>query len=132
MIRRPPRSTRSHTLFPYTTLFRSDFRGPSTKFHIGDSLQRHGVTGSGWHRQILDIGQIFAAFLSNGHTDGNLPVREREFGAVLIYIADRRDADSLAERRSSDAQISREVHMRADQNFRPLQIAVKAGRANFL
>src|SRR3546814_11630321 len=82
--------------------------------------------------QILNVGQIFAAFLSNGHTDGNLPVREREFGAVLIYIADRRDADSLAERRSSDAQISREVHMRADQNFRPLQIAVKAGRANFL
>src|SRR3546814_18039004 len=25
MIRRPPRSTRTHTLFPYTTLFRSDF-----------------------------------------------------------------------------------------------------------
>src|SRR3546814_6774997 len=24
MIRRPPRSTRTHTLFPYTTLFRSD------------------------------------------------------------------------------------------------------------
>src|SRR3546814_2796019 len=27
MIRRPPRSTRTHTLFPYTTLFRSAF-GP--------------------------------------------------------------------------------------------------------
>src|SRR3546814_7653993 len=26
MIRRPPRSTRTCTLFPYTTLFRSDFR----------------------------------------------------------------------------------------------------------
>src|SRR3546814_2339236 len=26
MIRRPPRSTRSDTLFPYTTLFRSQFR----------------------------------------------------------------------------------------------------------
>src|SRR3546814_20760803 len=26
MIRRPPRSTRTDTLFPYTTLFRSDFR----------------------------------------------------------------------------------------------------------
>src|SRR3546814_989826 len=93
MRRRPTTSTRTDTLFPYTTLFRS---------------------------------------LSNGHTDGNLPVIEVGFGAVLIYIADRRDADSLAERRSSDAQISREVHMRADHNFRPLQIAVKAGRANFL
>src|SRR3546814_3602449 len=27
MIRRPPRSTRTDTLFPYTTLFRSDLRG---------------------------------------------------------------------------------------------------------
>src|SRR3546814_7948848 len=27
MIRRPPRSTRTDTLFPYTTLFRSDERG---------------------------------------------------------------------------------------------------------
>src|SRR3546814_4508098 len=28
MIRRPPRSTRTDTLFPYTTLFRSDRLGP--------------------------------------------------------------------------------------------------------
>src|SRR3546814_17530702 len=28
MIRRPPRSTRTDTLFPYTTLFRSDDAGP--------------------------------------------------------------------------------------------------------
>src|SRR3546814_8404960 len=27
MIRRPPRSTRTDTLFPYTTLFRSEIRG---------------------------------------------------------------------------------------------------------
>src|SRR3546814_3533569 len=37
MIRRPPRSTRTDTLFPYTTLFRS--------------LHRHG--GSGQHRHLL-------------------------------------------------------------------------------
>src|SRR3546814_9854205 len=29
MIRRPPRSTRTDTLFPYSTLFRSDHVGPS-------------------------------------------------------------------------------------------------------
>src|SRR3546814_6523900 len=28
MIRRPPRSTRTDTLFPYTTLFRSPYRRP--------------------------------------------------------------------------------------------------------
>src|SRR3546814_1106974 len=31
MIRRPPRSTRTDTLFPYTTLFRSVERQPSTE-----------------------------------------------------------------------------------------------------
>src|SRR3546814_8582650 len=36
MIRRPPRSTRTYTLFPYTTLFRSRFQGAgmSGKFEI--------------------------------------------------------------------------------------------------
>src|SRR3546814_10425298 len=31
MIRRPPRSTRTDTLFPYTTLFRSVLRAPDTR-----------------------------------------------------------------------------------------------------
>src|SRR5216110_3861756 len=31
MIRRPPRSTQAHTLFPYTTLFRSP---PGTQTHL--------------------------------------------------------------------------------------------------
>src|SRR3546814_5083990 len=39
MIRRPPRSTRTDTLFPYTTLFRS--------MHVGDAVAaiRHEVPG---------------------------------------------------------------------------------------
>src|SRR3546814_18759349 len=37
MIRRPPRSTRTDTLFPYTTLFRSDGRGAA------DALSRHSL-----------------------------------------------------------------------------------------
>src|SRR3546814_11806917 len=43
MIRRPPRSTRTGTLFPYTTLFRSE--GPSVPFHrlkIADGLREIG------------------------------------------------------------------------------------------
>src|SRR3546814_3302210 len=31
MIRRPPRSTRTDTLFPYTTLFRSDIGAPAAQ-----------------------------------------------------------------------------------------------------
>src|SRR3546814_6645412 len=61
MIRRPPRSTRTDTLFPYTTLFRS----------IGDSLQRDDMQAlSGFLRERHAAGarifpparQIFAAF----------------------------------------------------------------------
>src|SRR3546814_16346212 len=33
MLRRPPRSTRTDTLFPYTTLFRSLSRDPGPRFH---------------------------------------------------------------------------------------------------
>src|SRR3546814_8534902 len=36
MIRRPPRSTRTDTLFPYTTLFRSEVETPQ-----GDELVEH-------------------------------------------------------------------------------------------
>src|SRR3546814_6893686 len=35
MIRRPPRSTRTDTLFPYTTLFRSEAGFPCGVFHRG-------------------------------------------------------------------------------------------------
>src|SRR3546814_1418771 len=35
MIRRPPRSTRTDTLFPYTTLFRSDFHAVFSVADIG-------------------------------------------------------------------------------------------------
>src|SRR3546814_3124721 len=40
MIRRPPRSTRTDTLFPYTTLFRSGPRHPG-RSRTGPDLVRH-------------------------------------------------------------------------------------------
>src|SRR3546814_19376024 len=45
MIRRPPRSTRTDTLFPYTTLFRSARRAGTGRASV--SLRRH-LTG--WFR----------------------------------------------------------------------------------
>src|SRR3546814_3979656 len=50
MIRRPPRSTRTDTLFPYTTLFRSDQDGASLA-HRRTHRERHergsGPAGAG-------------------------------------------------------------------------------------
>src|SRR3546814_7342672 len=54
MIRRPPRSTRTDTLFPYTTLFRSSTeratnRAPEPSANAaaltGFSIEPHGVDG---------------------------------------------------------------------------------------
>src|SRR3546814_11168910 len=41
MIRRPPRSTRTYTLFPYTTLFRSGDGGPSFVASLFELLGIH-------------------------------------------------------------------------------------------
>src|SRR3546814_15694695 len=50
MIRRPPRSTRTDTLFPYTTLFRSPGargRRPGSAFRRQNGLQSDPVVGVG-------------------------------------------------------------------------------------
>src|SRR3546814_3749898 len=57
MIRRPPRSTRTDTLFPYTTLFRSKDRAVDAAF---DSIEADGpasvlVVASGGHCQLLRV-----------------------------------------------------------------------------
>src|SRR3546814_16257114 len=44
MIRRPPRSTRTYTLFPYTTLFRS--ADPELQLEVGDAGHEVGVAGA--------------------------------------------------------------------------------------
>src|SRR3546814_1953043 len=43
MIRRPPRSTRTDTLFPYTTLFRSFFFDPDAYLRFVDRARAAGI-----------------------------------------------------------------------------------------
>src|SRR3546814_5479308 len=47
MIRRPPRSTRTDTLFPYTTLFRSPYHSSSSSSGSHETIhtRRRGVSG---------------------------------------------------------------------------------------
>src|SRR3546814_11362860 len=45
MLRRPPRSTRTDTLFPYTTLFRSTFELATTLVRPGGHVANVGVHG---------------------------------------------------------------------------------------
>src|SRR3546814_5408390 len=44
MIRRPPRSTRTDTLFPYTTLFRSKTFGFDADFQVESYLRHQGLS----------------------------------------------------------------------------------------
>src|SRR3546814_20221616 len=50
MIRRPPRSTRTDTLFPYTTLFRSDRSEPPERARRIVAGGRSWVVVAGQHR----------------------------------------------------------------------------------
>src|SRR3546814_4013358 len=72
MIRRPPRSTRTDTLFPYTTLFRSGPQNPAERDPVGDHLQRadHPAAGAaGVERREIPAGRRRpAARRSEEHT----------------------------------------------------------------
>src|SRR3546814_11418197 len=55
MIRRPPRSTRTDTLFPYTTLFRSEVKQPIGKQSYMDKIWRQMPTMHGLRRIWADL-----------------------------------------------------------------------------
>src|SRR3546814_7009037 len=73
MIRRPPSSTRTDTLFPYTTLFRSQ-----RKAHVraAERLDHHGREGEGQILPAIGAGAVDAA---PARLD-ELPVRRLEAG----------------------------------------------------
>src|SRR3546814_11738092 len=63
MIRRPPKSTRTDTLFPYTTLFRSDrlleqIRPFEPVFHYSQMAEKLERTGDGGWRLTTDMGTV--------------------------------------------------------------------------
>src|SRR3546814_20923047 len=76
MIRRPPRSTRTDTLFPYTTLFRSARDAPAGRGAVGDARAvpcvRLGHRARGWrvggalHRSTLVRGAAYAVGIPLG------------------------------------------------------------------
>src|SRR3546814_10159610 len=76
MIRRPPRSTRTDTLFPYTTLFRS----------VGETVQRLAVLDDAADEVQGGLGQAGIAFASEGVLailgDGHVYVHTRTVVAI--------------------------------------------------
>src|SRR3546814_15980821 len=87
MIRLPPRSTRTDTLFPYTTLFRS--------LLTGQDLRRHRHAG--------DDRQQFAAVVEGVLLGAQVDVIEAL--ALLVPDGIRRDARQLG----AEAAVAREI-----------------------
>src|SRR3546814_19015002 len=75
MIRRPPRSTRTDTLFPYTTLFRSLGGGPEGHWHPGQRAVARADgdrTGEGRGRRGRPEGvRLDESAPAHGRTDGS-------------------------------------------------------------
>src|SRR3546814_14209039 len=90
MIRRPPRSTRTDTLFPYTTLFRSRLRRQVHGLH-GDGLHRRHRRGRAQDRRPPEGGGLMVQSLKSRLTllgrllglltlDGGLRLTDAEIG----------------------------------------------------
>src|SRR3546814_12471977 len=88
MIRRPPRSTRTDTLFPYTTLFLSDYVNPGSEILSAEMMLRH----MGWTEAAdLIISSMEKSILSKKVTydfarlmEGATQVSCSGFGQVMI------------------------------------------------
>src|SRR3546814_8252939 len=97
MIRRPPRSTRTDTLFPYTTLFRShptDQVGEA----VGREFPAHRLLGCQHHRvdaaHAGDGGRRRRAVLPKRTAGADLPALEQPF-PTLRGIGDPQHRDRL-------------------------------------
>src|SRR3546814_8884775 len=111
MIRRPPRSTRTAPLFPYTTLFRSDLAGKGAARHDpvacgSDRVDeaRFKTIGSDQYPDLLIFGQAVAA-------------------KGLAAALDRQQRKSAPRQRTADARRGqRQAKARAHDQFLAMRL----------
>src|SRR3546814_5990255 len=80
MNRRPPRSTRTDTLFPYTTLFRSDDQRQVRRKRVVVGCSRGDLVRE-WRREVIGRKRLARARLAGVRVDGrnlDLPVVARD------------------------------------------------------
>src|SRR3546814_4027404 len=105
MIRRPPRSTRTATLFPYTTLFRSvDYRAQAVDMHP----QRVRI------RKLLAPDPGFQ-FLSRDHRRGSLHQRLQDLQRGRVELQ----------------QLAAAAHLRSEEHTSELQSLISNSYAVF-
>src|SRR3546814_12233523 len=98
MIRRPPRSTRTDRLFPYTTLFRSIFRNSGSNcspFEISTGMTLYGIPISSNRIETLcalGVGQAYRSSIAVSFKSSKIH-RQLKTGAI---DAIEMDAKSIA------------------------------------
>src|SRR5881409_2422895 len=100
MIRRPPRSTRETTLFPYTTLFRSPGRDPDRTWNafLAEPLARGGGCDNSWIAGKVPgskigrekPGSVTSRFAHDVHASSRSPYAIRLAVSPAFWLADRR------------------------------------------
>src|SRR3546814_2581259 len=76
------------------------FGRPGAEADLRHRLQRHRGPARGRNRQILDRREAAARVFGQEHADRNLAVRQREFGGVLVDVAQRRSEEHTSELQS--------------------------------
>src|SRR3546814_21161400 len=108
MIRRPPRSTRTDTLFPYTTLFRSGgggvvvdltCEGGAKDGQVGAAIPLRDVVSEAEHRLVIAVGPLHGDLDSEAVAIGRNDDRRLDGG--------RRGAIEVVHEGHTSAQIGR-------------------------
>src|SRR3546814_1691156 len=112
MIRRPPRSTRTDTLFPYTTLFRSE---------------RNGLAGLDQLGAVMPIGRFKdAALIQNDRAE------LRQVEMIQLLIVGNTDAFAIAKMRRDAELLSLAPHLRrSEEHTSELQSLMRTSYAVF-
>src|SRR3546814_947218 len=124
MIRRPPRSTRTDTLFPYTTLFRSQLRLQVQRRTVPQQLDR-AVRAPG--RQRIAGSQGTAAVARGTHRSRGDPgqARRLQVGRIPAPALPARRVERFVETRCRTAEIGRsEEHTSELQSLMRISYAV--------
>src|SRR3546814_19390080 len=103
MIRRPPRSTRTDTLCPYTTLFRSAVISRELVMSIGGERFSGVVTPNAIHDALIAVGTGSFVILEAG-PETYIQTASRD-GA---YIVEKRDGGSFEHFRSEERRVGKE------------------------
>src|SRR3546814_19339718 len=99
MIRRPPRSTRTDTLFPYTTLFRSlrlEQADPAVRFALNLlrlTLDRSSAHALAFLARLFEVLMLAQVGQYTGLFAGTLETAQRHFERLVIANANRRHSD---------------------------------------